>query len=124
MSKTHSQKFVDLVNEALSRVAEISCDDVNKALNQSSTFVLIDTREVHEFINGHLPGAIHLSKGVIERDIEEHVSDTDTELILYCGGGYRSVLAGDNLQKMGYSNVKSMAGGWREWIENEYETEL
>lgn len=124
MSKTHSQKFVDLVNEALSRVAEISCDDVNKALNQSSTFVLIDTREEHEFINGHLPGAIHLSKGVIERDIEEHVSDTDTELILYCGGGYRSVLAGDNLQKMGYSNVKSMAGGWREWIENEYETEL
>ncbi|MCC5941829.1 MAG: hypothetical protein JJU37_09840 [Balneolaceae bacterium] len=124
MSKTHSQKFVDLVNEALSRVPEISCDEVNEELNQKSTFILIDTREEHEFKNGHLPGAIHLSKGVIERDIEEHISDTDTELILYCGGGYRSVLAGDNLQKMGYNNVKSMAGGWREWTEKEYKSEL
>lgn len=115
MSKNHSKRFVDLVNDALERVPEITTDEVAERLNNGEDLLLIDTREASEFKEGHLPGAIHLSKGVIERDIEQEIEDFNRELILYCGGGYRSALAGDNLLKMGFADVKSMAGGWREW---------
>jgi rhodanese-related sulfurtransferase len=123
MSKKHSEKFISLVNDALTRIPEISTDDVRKKLQNNETFALIDTREEHEFKDGHLPDAIHLSKGVIERDIEKHIRDTDREIVLYCGGGYRSALAADNLIKMGFADVKSMAGGWREWNQKGFETE-
>ena len=122
MSKNHSEKFVTLVNDALMRIPEISPEEVIEKLEAGADFALIDTREQHEFEEGHLPRAIHLSKGVIERDIEEHVADYDREVVLYCGGGYRSALAADNLQKMGYSNVKSMALGWRGWNEKNLPT--
>lgn len=123
MSKKHSDKFIRLVDDALTRIPEISADEVREKLEASGDFVLIDTRETHEFEEGHLPKAKHLSKGVIERDIEKEVADPDKEIVLYCGGGYRSALAADNLQKMGYSNVKSMAGGWREWEKGGFKTE-
>jgi len=123
MSKKHSEKFIKLVEGALTRIPEISAEEVKERLEAAEDFELIDTRENHEFEEGHLPKAKHLSKGVIERDIEKEVPDTDKEIVLYCGGGYRSALAADNLQKMGYSNVKSMAGGWRSWCENGFETE-
>lgn len=123
MSKKHSEKFVAIVNDALTRIPEISAEEVAQKLVRSEDFKLIDTREAHEFKAGHLPKSIHLSKGVIERDIENEIEDYDQELVLYCGGGYRSALAADNLQKMGYANVKSMAGGWREWNEKNLPTE-
>jgi len=121
MSKKHSQKFVELVNDALTRIPEISAEEVAKKLEMKEDFVLVDTREKEEYEAGHLPNAIYLSKGVIERDIEQHVPDLDKEIVLYCGGGYRSALAADNLKKMGYKNVKSQAGGWREWNEKGFE---
>ena len=121
MSKKHSENFVALVNDALTRVLEISSEEVEKKRKAGEDFVLIDTREADEFNDGHLPGAIHLSKGIIERDIEEVVPDYNKEIILYCGGGYRSALAGDNLKKMGYKDVKSQAGGWRKWNELEFD---
>lgn len=123
MSGKHSEKFVQLVDDALTRVPEISTTELQSKLGAAVSFVLIDTREKHEFDESRLPGAIHLSKGVIERDIETEVPEYDREIVLYCGGGYRSALAGDNLQKMGYTNVKSLAGGWREWTEKGFETE-
>lgn len=123
MSKNHSEKFVALVDDALTRIPEISADEVAQKLVRKENFTVIDTREAHEFEDGHLPKAIHLSKGVIERDIEDEIDECDRELVLYCGGGYRSALAADNLQKMGYTNVKSMAGGWREWTEKQFPTE-
>ncbi|MEX0648330.1 MAG: rhodanese-like domain-containing protein [Balneolaceae bacterium] len=123
MAKKHSEAFVSLVNDALTRIPEISAEEVMKKLKSGDDFVLIDTREAHEFEAGRLPGAKHLSKGVIERDIEENVPDRAKEMVLYCGGGYRSALAADNLQKMGYKNIKSLAGGWREWNESGFETE-
>ena len=123
MSGKHSEKFVQLVDDALTRVPEISTTELQSMLGAAASFVLIDTREKHEFDEGRLPCAIHLSKGIIERDIETEVPEYDREIVLYCGGGYRSALAGDNLQKMGYTNVKSLAGGWREWNEKGFETE-
>lgn len=123
MSIKHSDKFVKLVDDALTRIPEISVTEVKNKLESGENFELIDTCEDDEYESGHLPGAKHLSKGVIERDIEEEVSNTVKEIILYCGGGFRSALAADNLKKMGYSNVKSMAGGWRSWSENGFETE-
>jgi len=123
MSKKHSDKFIRLVDDALTRIPEISAEEVRKRLEAAEDFELIDTRETHEYEEGHIPIAKHLSKGVIERDIEKEVADPDKEIVLYCGGGYRSALAADNLQKMGYSNVKSMAGGWREWKESGFKTE-
>ncbi|CAN5276499.1 rhodanese-like domain-containing protein [soil metagenome] len=123
MSKEHSDKFIRLVDDALTRIPEISASEVEKRLKAAEDFELIDTRETHEFEKGHLPKAKHMSKGVIERDIEKQVADPDKEIVLYCGGGYRSALAADNLQKMGYTNVKSMAGGWREWEKSGFKTE-
>ena len=113
----HTPRFLAIVDDAKKRVREVSVDDVKGRLNKGHKFLLIDVREESEFAKDHLPGAIHLGKGIIERDIETSVPDTNREMILYCGGGFRSALAADNLQKMGYTNVLSMDGGIREWRE-------
>ena len=105
------------VEDAKSRVKETNVDEVKRKLDSGEKFVLVDVREESEFANDHLPGAIHLGKGVIERDVEAQVPDPNTPLVLYCGGGFRSALAADNLQKMGYSRVLSMDGGIRVWRE-------
>jgi rhodanese-related sulfurtransferase len=118
MSKQHSPRFLKIVDETRPRVQETNVDEVKRRMDRGDrNFVLVDVREESEWDKGHLPGAIHLGKGVIERDIETKVPDTSQELILYCGGGFRSALAADNLQRMGYTNVKSMDGGWRGWTE-------
>jgi len=119
----HTPGFLKLVKDAKSRVREADFREVKKRLDNREKMVLIDVREDNEWSRGHLPGAIHLGKGVIERDIERAIPDKDAVLVLYCGGGYRSALAGDNLIKMGYSNVISMDGGWRAWVEAGYPTE-
>jgi len=113
----HSERFVAIVEEAKSRVTEISAEETRARQERGDDLLLIDTREDLEWAAGHAAGAVHCGKGVIERDIEKLVPDTARELVLYCGGGYRSALAADALQKMGYTNVKSMAGGWRSWNE-------
>jgi rhodanese-related sulfurtransferase len=117
MSKQHSPQFLKIVADARSRVRECTVDEVKARLDQGESVHLVDVREESEFAAGHLPGACHLGKGVIERDIESTFSDPNIELVLYCGGGFRSALAADNLQKMGYTNVISMDGGWRTWTE-------
>lgn len=113
----HSEGFLKIVNDAKSRVAETNVEEVKKRLDRGDKFALVDVREDNEWAKGHLPGAVHLSKGIIERDIEAAVPDKNAEIILYCGGGFRSALAADNLQKMGYKKVISMDGGWRGWTE-------
>jgi rhodanese-related sulfurtransferase len=120
MTHQHSPQFLKIVDEVRKRVRETSVDEVKHRLDRGEKLVLIDVREESEFAKDHLPGATHLGKGIIERDIEERVPDQGAELILYCGGGYRSALAADNLQKMGYRNVLSMDGGIREWREKNY----
>jgi rhodanese-related sulfurtransferase len=110
----HSPGFLKLVEEDKSRLREVSVDEPRRKL-ESGKAKLIDVREESEWEAGHVRGAEHLGKGVIERDIEARVPDKKAELILYCGGGFRSALATDNIQKMGYTNVRSMAGGWRAW---------
>src|SRR6476620_2221587 len=115
MAHQHSSRFLKIVENAKQHVREVSVDDVKAKLDRGEQFVLVDVREESEWAKGHLPGAIHLGKGIIERDIETKVPDANQEIILYCGGGYRSALAAENLQKMGYRNVKSMDGGWRGW---------
>jgi rhodanese-related sulfurtransferase len=113
----HSPNFLKLVNDAKSRVKETNVADVKRRMDAGEKFLLVDTREDNEWANGHAAGAVHMSKGIIERDIEAAVPDPKTKLILYCGGGFRSALVADNLQKMGYTNVESMDGGWRGWVE-------
>ncbi len=110
----HPPEFLKLVDDAKSRVREVNVDETRRKLG-SGKAKLIDVREDNEWETGHARGAEHMGKGVIERDIEQRVPDKNAELILYCGGGFRSALATDNLQKMGYTNVWSMAGGWRAW---------
>lgn len=110
----HSPAFVKLVDDAISRVREVDVDEARRKL-ESGKAKLIDVREESEWEAGHACGAEHMGKGVIERDIEQRVPDKNVELILYCGGGFRSALSADNLQKMGYTKVASMAGGWRAW---------
>jgi len=119
----HSPRFLKIVDDARKRVRETNVAEVKKRLDRGEKFVLVDVREDREFEKDHLPGAIHLGKGVIERDIEMRYPDTATELVLYCGGGFRSAMAADNLQKMGYTNVISMDGGIREWREKSYPLE-
>jgi rhodanese-related sulfurtransferase len=111
----HNPQFLRLVSDAKARVRECRVEDVKKRLDSGDRFVLVDVREESEYAAGHLPGAVHMGKGVIERDIETKVPDPATPLVLYCGGGYRSALAADAIQKMGYTNVISMDGGWRDW---------
>ena len=110
----HSPEFLKLVDDAKSRVREVDVDETRRKL-ESGKAKLIDVREESEWEAGHARGAQHLGKGVIERDIEDRVPDKKAELILYCGGGFRSALSADNLQKMGYTSISSMAGGWRAW---------
>jgi rhodanese-related sulfurtransferase len=112
----HSPGFLKLVDDANSRVREVSVDETRRKL-ETGKAKLIDVREESEWVAGHARGAEHMGKGVIERDIEARVPDKNAELILYCGGGFRSALSADSLQKMGYRNVASMAGGWRAWQE-------
>jgi rhodanese-related sulfurtransferase len=117
MAPHHSPRFLQIVNDAKKRVRETTVDEVKRKLDRGEKFVLVDVREESEFAADHLPGAIHLGKGVIERDIETRVPDTGMPIVLYCGGGFRSALATDNLQKMGYTDVISMDGGIRGWRE-------
>ena len=117
MAQQHSPGFVRIVDDAKSRVREITAPELAARLNTAGTPTLIDVREPSEFSAGHIPTAQHLCKGIIERDIEERVPSPETEIVLYCGAGYRSALAADNLQKMGYQNVLSLAGGWRTWTD-------
>ena len=119
----HSPAFLKLVDDAKSRIKQTNPEEVKKRLDAKEELLLVDTREDYEWNNGRIPGAMHLSKGVIERDIEMLIPDKNTEIILYCGGGFRSALATDNLQKMGYTSVVSMDGGWRKWNELNYPTE-
>jgi len=112
----HSPGFLAIVADAKTRIREVTVAETLQAVN-GGTARLIDVREDTEWEAGHAPGADHIGKGVIERDIEKLVPDKDAELILYCGGGYRAALAADSLQRMGYTNVASMAGGWRAWVE-------
>jgi len=115
MGKDHANGFLELVNDAKTRVRECTTVDVKEWMEADRPFVLVDVREDTEWAMAHLPGAVHLSKGVIERDIERAIPGHDTEIVLYCGGGYRSALAGDALQQMGYTNVISMDGGIGDW---------
>lgn len=109
----HNPGFLAVVNDAKTRVAEINIDQYKQMLAKGEEHILIDTREESEWAAGHVMGAMHLSKGIIERDIETKIPDKSTPLVLYCGGGFRSALAGDTIQKMGYTKVISLDGGWR-----------
>ncbi len=117
MSPKHSPRFLEIVQDSKRRIREATVDDVRSKLDKHENFLLVDVREESEWTKDHLPGAIHLGKGIIERDIEERVPDLNAQIVLYCGGGFRSALAADSLQKMGYRNVLSMDGGIREWRE-------
>ncbi|HTA44689.1 MAG TPA: rhodanese-like domain-containing protein [Bryobacteraceae bacterium] len=110
---THSPEFLKLVNDAKSRVRETNIDDYQAMRARGDKHMLVDVREDHEYNAGHVKGAVHMSKGTIERDVENKVPEKDTTLVLYCGGGFRSALVADNLQKMGYTNAISLDGGWR-----------
>lgn len=123
MAHQHSPRFLQIVNDARKRVRETNVEEVKARLDRGDKFALIDVREDNEFAKDHLPGAVHLGRGIIERDIEERYPDLKTELVLYCGGGFRSAMAADNLQKMGYTNVISMDGGIRGWREKSYPLE-
>ena len=116
----HSPRFLKIVDDAKSRIKETDVDEVKERLDRGDKFLLVDVREESEFAKDHLPGAIHLGKGVIERDIEGRVPDLNTPMVLYCGGGFRSAMAADNLQKMGYTNVISMYRGVRGWREKNF----
>ena len=113
----HAEGFLGLVNDAKSRVKQTDVPAVLARVKKGEKLLLVDTREDNEWAKGRIAGAIHLGKGVIERDVEGAIPDKNAEIILYCGGGFRSALSADNLQKMGYKNVISMDGGWRSWVE-------
>jgi rhodanese-related sulfurtransferase len=117
----HSPAFLKIVDEAKTRIREVDIHEVRRWLDSDKKFSLIDVREESEWAAGRLPCSIHIGKGIIERDIERTVPDKNATLVLYCGGGYRSALAAESLQKMGYTDVRSMAGGWRGWIEAGYD---
>ncbi len=117
MAHTHSPGFLKLVQDAKSRVKQFSIDEFLAKLQAGERFILLDVREDSEWAEGHLPSAHHMGKGVIERDIEQAIPEKDTPIVLYCGGGFRSALTADNLQRMGYSDVTSLDGGWRGWNE-------
>jgi rhodanese-related sulfurtransferase len=111
----HSPRFLRLVGEAKTRVREVTVDEVKARLERGDAFDLVDVREESEWRAGHVPGARHLGRGVLERDVEKAIPDANADIVLYCGGGFRSALAAESLAKMGYTRVASMAGGWREW---------
>ena len=120
MAVQHSPRFLKLVQEAKKHVKEVTVDQVKTKLDHGERFHLVDVREESEWAKDHLPGAVHLGKGIIERDAEQRLPDTGAEIVLYCGGGFRSALAADNLQMMGYTNVLSMDGGIRGWRDKDY----
>jgi rhodanese-related sulfurtransferase len=115
MAHQHSEGFLKIVAEAKKHVKEWDFRAVKKKMDAGEKFLLVDVREDNEWEAGHIPGAVHMGRGIIERDIEQAVPDHGAALVLYCGGGFRSALSAENLQKMGYTNVISMDGGWREW---------
>ncbi len=123
MGKQHAERFLQIVSEARQKIQECVVADVKKRQDAGETFHLVDVREESEYAAGHLPGAVHIGKGVIERDIEKKIPDPHAEIVLYCGGGYRSALAAENLQRMGYDNVLSMDGGFRGWKDAGYPLE-
>jgi rhodanese-related sulfurtransferase len=120
MAHQHSAGFLKIVQDAKSRVRELTVDQIKAKLDRQEKFTLVDVREDNEWAKDHVTGAIHLGKGIIERDAEERLPNKNAEIILYCGGGFRSALAADNLQKMGYTNVFSMDGGIRDWRDKGY----
>jgi len=120
MAVQHAPRFLQIVNDAKQRIRETTTGEVKAKLDRGESFLLVDVREESEYAKDHLPGAVHLGKGIIERDIEDRAPDFNTPMVLYCGGGFRSALAADNLQKMGYTNVLSMDGGIREWREKQF----
>jgi rhodanese-related sulfurtransferase len=117
MAHQHSPRFLQIVEDTRKHIREVTIDEVKAKLDRKEKFLLIDVREESEYAADHLPGAVHLGKGIIERDVEARVPDQNTPMVLYCGGGFRSALAADNLQKMGYTQVLSMDGGIRGWRE-------
>jgi len=117
MAHAHSPAFLALVAEARRNVRELAIDDFVRRRDAGEPLILVDVREDHEWDAGRLPGAIHLSKGIIERDIERAIPDKAAPIVCQCGGGYRSALVCDNLRRMGYTNTWSLAGGWRGWLE-------
>lgn len=121
--KKHSNRFLTIVNDAKRNVKETNVEEVKVRLDCGDKFFLVDVREESEWDKGHITNAIYIGKGVIERDIEKKIVNTEAEIILYCGGGFRSALAADNLQKMGYNNVSSMDGGYSGWVKAGYSTE-
>ncbi len=123
MAQQHSPRFLKIVQDAKAHIRELTVDQVKRKLDRGERFHLVDVREESEWAKDHLPQAIHLGKGIIERDIEQRLPDADAEIILYCGGGFRSALAADNLQKMGYTNVYSMDGGIRDWRDKRFPLE-
>lgn len=123
MAMQHSPGFLKIAAEAKANVKECTVVDVKARLASGEKFTLVDVREESEYAAGHAAGAMHISKGVMERDIEKLVPDPAAPLVLYCGGGYRSALAAENLQRMGYTNVVSMDGGWRAWLDAGLPTE-
>lgn len=124
MAKQHSPRFLKISEEARNNVREVDNAEVKRRLDQKDTRLLVlDVREDHEWDKGHVPGATHLGRGILERDIEKLAPDVNQELVLYCGGGFRSALAAESLQRMGYRNVYSMAGGYSGWTEKGYATE-
>lgn len=119
----HSPRFEKLCAEARANVTEISTEEVAERIAKGSSFALVDVREESEFARGRIKTARHMGRGILERDIEKAIPDLDADIVLYCGGGFRSALSAESLQKMGYRNVRSMAGGWREWKEKSLPTE-
>src|SRR5947209_3628558 len=120
MAHQHSPRFLKLVQDTKTRVRELTVDQVKSKLDRGEQFHLVDVREESEWAKEHLPKAEHLGKGILERDVEQKIPDTGSEIVLYTGGGFRSALATDNLQKMGYTNVFSMDGGVRDWRQKGY----
>jgi rhodanese-related sulfurtransferase len=120
MAHQHPPRFLKIVDDAKTRVRETNVDEVKTRMDRGEKLLLVDVREESEYAKDHLPGAIHLGKGIIERDIEGRVPDLSAEMVLYCGGGFRSALAADNLKKMGYTNVLSMDGGIRGWRDKHF----
>ena len=118
----HAEGFLNLVRDAKKRIKEENVQTTKKKLDAGETMILVDVREESEWARGHIPNAMHLGKGIIERDIEKAIPEKGATIVLYCGGGFRSALAADNLQKMGYNNVISMDGGWREWTQAGFPT--
>ncbi|HVX65622.1 MAG TPA: rhodanese-like domain-containing protein [Bryobacteraceae bacterium] len=118
MAKQHNEAFLALVNDAKTRVKQIDIHEFRRMCERGENFVLIDVREDSEWAAGHAAGAVHLGKGIIERDIETRIPDREARMVLYCGGGFRSALAADNLLKMGYKNPISLDGGWRAYSES------